>query len=386
MSSFLPYGRQNITEDDIKAVSEVLRSDFLTQGPAIQNFEERIADYTGAKYAVAVNSNTSGLHIACMSLGLKEGDTVWTSPITFVASANCARFCGAEVDFIDIDPRNFNISVPALKEKLELAKKENKLPKILIPVHMCGASCDMEELDNLAKEYGFKVIEDAAHAIGASYKNKKVGSCEYSDLAVFSFHPVKIITTGEGGVVTTNDEELYKKLLRLRTHGITRDEELFANDSHGAWYYEMLELSYNYRMTDIQAALGLSQMKQLDALVTRRNEIAEKYIAAFKDTEVGFQEVSKDCYSSYHLFPILVPKDRREEIFNQLRAAKIGANVHYIPVYLQPYYQRLGFKKGLCQDSEEYYERAISIPLFPQMTDADVEYVATKVKELVKAS
>lgn len=381
---FIPYGRQHITQDDIDAVCEVLRSDFLTQGPAIKQFEDAICEYTGARYAVAVNSNTSGLHIACMALGLGEGDLLWTSPITFVASANCARFCGADVDFVDIDPSTFNISIEALKTKLETAKQANRLPNVLVPVHMCGASCDMQAIAQLADEYGFTVVEDSAHAIGARYNNTPVGACEFSAMSVFSFHPVKIITTGEGGVVTTNDEALYNKLLKLRTHGITREADQLQHEPHGGWYYEMQELSHNYRMTDIQAALGASQMTQLDDLVARRNAIAQRYIKAFSDTDVGFQQVSGDCYSSYHLFPIQVPAEQKRTIFDALRAANIGVNLHYMPVYLQPYYAELGFKQGLCPNAENYYGQAMSIPLYPQMSDADVDYVAETVIKLVE--
>lgn len=381
---FIPYGRQNITQSDIDAVTEVLQSDYLTQGPAIKAFEDAICEYTGAKYAVAVNSATSGLHIACMSLGIGEGDILWTSPITFVSSANCARFCGADVDFVDIDPETFNISIPALKEKLEEAKANNKLPKIVIPVHMCGSSCDVEAIKKLSNEYGFKIVEDSAHAIGAKYKNKPVGSCEYSDISSFSFHPVKIITTAEGGVLTTNDEGIYKHLLKLRTHGITREADQLENESHGGWYYEMQKLSYNYRMTDMQAALGLSQMNQLDDLVARRNDIAKQYISYFENTDIAFQRVPNDCYSSYHLFPIQVDVNHKRQIFDDLRAANIGVNLHYMPVYLQPYYARLGFEKGACSASEEYYGQAISIPLYPQMTDEDVKYIADTVIALVE--
>ncbi len=381
---FIPYGRQHITQDDIEAVVKTLKSDFLTQGPAIKQFEEAVCAFTGARYAVAVNSNTSGLHIACMALGLGEGDTLWTSPITFVASANCALFCGATVDFVDIDPATYNISIEALKAKLEVAKKRNALPKIVVPVHMCGTSCDMQALAELAQQYGFHIVEDSAHAIGARYRQTPVGGCAYSAMSVFSFHPVKIITTGEGGIVTTNDEALYTKLLRLRTHGITREADQLHSASHGGWYYEMQELSYNYRMTDIQAALGASQMKQLDALVTRRNELADKYISCFSGSAIGFQHVPDSCYSSYHLFPIQVNADARKALFDGLRAANFGVNVHYMPVYLQPYYQQLGFSEGLCPHAERYYQQAISLPLFPQMQDSDVDYVAEQVLALSK--
>ncbi|MFK7968102.1 MAG: UDP-4-amino-4,6-dideoxy-N-acetyl-beta-L-altrosamine transaminase [Rickettsiaceae bacterium] len=380
---FIPYGRQDISEDDINAVVEVLKGDFLTQGPTIKAFEDSIVKYTGAKYAVAVNSNTSGLHIACMALDLGENDLLWTSPNTFVASANCGRFCGADVDFVDIDLQTFNISISALKEKLYNAKKIGKLPKILVPVHMCGTACDMVEIKKLSVEYGFKIIEDSAHAIGARYNNKPVGSCEHSDISVFSFHPVKIITTGEGGIITTNDKNIYDRLLRLRTHGITREPEFMQNNNPGSWYYEMLELSHNYRMTDIQAALGLSQMLRLNEFVQKRNYLANKYIELFNNTSIRFQQISNNYYSSYHLFPILlVQKNSKKEIFEELKKANIGVNLHYIPVYLHPYYSKLGFKPGYCKNAEEYYKRAISIPLYPKMTEEDIEYIFNKIMEI----
>jgi len=382
-TKFIPYGKHDISRDDINAVVEVLKSDFLTQGPAIKAFEDSIVKYTGAKYAVAVNSNTSGLHIACIVLGLSGGDLLWTSPNTFVASANCGRFCGADVDFVDIDLQTFNISITALKEKLYNAKKVGRLPKILIPVHMCGTSCDMVEIKKLSEEYGFKIVEDSAHAIGGKYNNKPVGNCEYSDISVFSFHPVKIITTGEGGVVTTNDKNIYNRLLRLRTHGITREQEFMKNESHGSWYYEMLELSYNYRMTDIQAALGLSQMSRLDEFVQKRNYLAAKYIELFKNTPIRFQQIPNNCYSSYHLFPILLENtNSKKEIFEELKKANIGVNLHYIPVYLHPYYSSLGFKPGYCQNAEEYYKRVFSIPLYPKMSEDDIEYIVNKIVQM----
>ncbi len=382
-AKFIPYGKHNISRDDINAVVEVLKGDFLTQGPAIKAFEDSIVKYTGAKYAVAVNSNTSGLHIACIVLGLSKGELLWTSPNTFVASANCGRFCGADVDFVDIDLQTFNISITALKEKLYNAKKVGMLPKILIPVHMCGTSCDMVEIKKLSEEYGFKIVEDSAHAIGGKYNNKPVGNCEYSDISVFSFHPVKIITTGEGGVVTTNDKNIYNRLLRLRTHGITREQEFMKNESHGSWYYEMLELSYNYRMTDIQAALGLSQMSRLDEFVQKRNYLAAKYIELFKNTPMLFQQIPNNCYSSYHLFPILLENtNSKKEIFEELKKANIGVNLHYIPVYLHPYYSSLGFKPGYCQNAEEYYKRVFSIPLYPKMSEDDIEYIVNKIVQM----
>ncbi|MET0156099.1 MAG: UDP-4-amino-4,6-dideoxy-N-acetyl-beta-L-altrosamine transaminase [Rickettsiales bacterium] len=383
-NGFIPYGRQHITDADVAAVTEALRSDYLTQGPKIAEFEKKIAQATGAAYAVAVSSATAGLHIGCMALGIGEGDIVWTSPITFAASANCARFCGATIDFFDIDPATFNMCVKALATKLENAEKEGKLPALVIPVHMCGASCDMKEIGRLSKKYGFKVMEDAAHAIGGRYENTPVGRCGYSDMAVFSFHPVKIITTGEGGVVTTNDAQTYERLMRLRTHGITRDLSAFRYESHGAWYYEMQELSYNYRITDIQAALGARQTEDLPTLVARRNEIASYYRNRFADTQVEFQRVAKDVYSSYHLFPILVDAAIRRGTFDALRAAEIGVNVHYIPVYLMPYYRDLGFAEGYCPQAEAYYARAISIPLYPHMTDAETAYVADCVLSLTQ--
>lgn len=377
---FIPYGRQHITDEDIAAVTAVLRSDFLTQGPAIAAFEQSICEATGAKYAVAVANATGGLHIACMALGLKPGGLLWTSPVTFVASANCARYVGADVDFVDTDPATFNLSMDALEAKLKTAAR---LPDIVVPVHLSGVPCDMERLAQLAQQYGFKVMEDAAHAVGASHRGLPVGAGRDSDCAVFSFHPVKIVTTGEGGVITTNDEALAKHLRRLRTHGITREAAELEQESHGGWYYEMQELAPHYRMTDIQAALGASQMQRLSQNIARRTEIAARYRRHFANTAVGFQQVPEGSAPSYHLFPVQVDAAHKKAIFDGMRAAHIGVNLHYMPVYLQPYYQRLGFKPGHCPNAETYYARAMSLPMFPELTDADVDYVAETLLKLV---
>ena len=368
----IPYGKQTISEDDIKAVVEVLRSDFITQGPVVPEFEKAVASYCGAKHAVAVNSATSALHIACLALGVGPGDLVWTSPVTFVASANCARYCGADVDFIDIDPRTYNLSVARLAEKLEQAKRSGRLPKVVIPVHLSGQSCEMEAIHALSVQYGFRVIEDASHAIGGSYKGEKVGCCHYSDITVFSFHPVKIITTGEGGMAMTNDLELVKRMTRLRSHGITRYPSEMTRPPDGSWCYQQIELGFNYRMTDIQAALGVSQMRRLDEFVTRRHVIAQRYEELLKDTSVTRPWQHSDVYSALHLYIVRISADAmkisRREVFERMRAEGIGVNVHYIPVYRQPYYERMGFKSEDFPQAERYYAEAITLPIYPDLT------------------
>jgi UDP-4-amino-4,6-dideoxy-N-acetyl-beta-L-altrosamine transaminase len=387
MSQFIPYGRQDISQQDIDAVVEVLRSDWITQGPSIPRFEQAVAEYCGVKYAVAVSSATAALHIACLAAGLGSGDILWTSPNTFVASANCGLYCGAEVDFVDINPQTYNLSSDELERKLELAKSQEKLPKIVIPVHFSGQSCQMDRVSELAKNYGFQVIEDASHAIGASYQGKPVGSCQFSDMAVFSFHPVKIITTGEGGMVLTNREDLYEKLIRLRTHGITRNPDFMTEESHGSWYYQQLELGFNYRMTDIQAALGASQMQRLDEFVRRRRFLAKRYDELLQDLPITLPWQHPDTASSWHLYVIRLKLDKinktHRQIFEELRQSGIGVNLHYIPVHTQPYYQKLGFNSGDFLQSEQYYQEAISIPLYAGLTQEDQNRVILSLTEVI---
>lgn len=384
----IPYGHQDINQEDIQAVREVLQSDWLTQGPAIKRFEEAVAAYCGAKYAVAVSNATAALHLACLAAGLGPGDLLWTSPNTFVASANCGLYCGAEVDFVDIDPRTYNMSVDALEEKLIRAKKSGRLPKIVIPVHFAGQSCRMETIRKLADRYNFTIIEDAAHAIGGSYLGKKIGASQFSEMTVFSFHPVKIITTGEGGMVLTNREELYEKLIRLRTHGITRDERLMTKPADGPWYYQQIELGFNYRMTDIQAALGYSQLQRIDEFVRRRRYLAGRYDQMLKDLPVTLPWQDPDTYSAYHLYVIRLHleqlKKSRKQIFKELRAAGIDVNVHYIPVHTQPYYARMGFKAGDFPVAEAYYREAITLPLYYGLSDADQDYVVERLREIMR--
>ena len=377
----IPYGKQNIDQNDIDAVVEVLQSDFLTQGPKVPQFESALCSFTNAKYAFAVNSATSGLHIACLALGLGQNDILWTSPITFVASANCGLYCGASVDFVDIDPNTYNLCPIALKAKLETAKAENMLPKVVVVVHLSGQSCDMEPIASLAKKYGFKVIEDASHAIGGHYKDMPVGSCEYSDISVFSFHPVKIVTTAEGGAVLTNNTDLAKKLSLYRSHGITRCEELMENESDGAWYYEQLELGLNYRMTDLQAALGDSQMQRLKEFINFRHYLANRYYELLADLPLVLPYQLPTTYSSLHLFVIRLKLNEinlsHKEVFSALRESGIGVNLHYIPVYRHPYYTRIGFDKSEYPNAEEYYATAISIPIFHGMTDSEQNKVVS---------
>ena len=383
----IPYGRQDISKDDVLAVQEILNSDWLTQGPAIKQFEKVVAEYCGAKYAVAVSSATAALHIGCLALDLGFSDVLWTTPNTFVASANCGRYCGANVDFVDIDPLTYNLSVTALEEKLKIAKRNGELPNVLIPVHFSGQSCEMERMAELSKIYGFKIIEDASHALGGSYKDTKVGSCEYSDMTVFSFHPVKIITTGEGGIILTNRRELYERLVRLRSHGITRDCDLRQENYDGPWHYQQIELGYNYRMTDIQAALGVSQMLRLDKFVERRNRLAERYNNALKDLPLLLPWQRPEVYSAYHLYVIQLKLDElvksRKAVFDELRSAGINVNVHYIPVHTQPYYQSLGFNEGDFPQAEKYYAGAITLPLYYGLTEENQDYVLNKVREVV---
>ena len=384
--NFIPYGRQSIGQDDIDAVIGVLKSDWLTQGPKIEEFENAVAEYCGAKYAVAVSNATAGLHIACMAAGPGEGGLLWTSPNTFVASANCGRYCGAGVDFVDIDPHTYNMSVQALALKLKEAERENKLPDVVVPVNFSGQSCDMEGIQELSRKYGFKIIEDASHAIGGKYKGEPIGSCKYSDFTVFSFHPVKIIATGEGGMVLTNSEELYAKLKLFRSHGVTRESELLS-DNHGPWYYEQLELGFNYRITDIQAALGVSQLKKVDEFVARRHELARLYDEKLKDLPLILPTRTDDSFSALHLYVIRLKTDvikkSRREVFEQMRKAGIGVNVHYIPVHLQPYYRKLGFQRGDFPEAENYYENALTIPLFYGMTEDQQDRVVDVLRGVV---
>ena len=384
--SFIPYGRQSISEEDIQAVVDVLKSDFLTQGPEVPKFERAITDYCGARFGVAVNSATSALHIACLALGVGPGDTVWTTPNTFVASANCALYCGASVGFVDIDPVTFNMSPDDLEAKLKVAKIEGKLPKVVIPVHFSGLPCNMKRIGGLAREYGFAVIEDASHAIGASYGDQKVGSCEYSDITVFSFHPVKIITTAEGGLATTQSEELAKRMQDFRSHGITREAGRMTKPDEGGWYYEQLDLGFNYRMTEMQAALGTSQMKQIDRWIDRRHEIADAYDRMLAHLPLILPVRDESSRSGLHLYVIQVDEKKtnmtRREAFDRLRAAGIGVNVHYIPVHTQPHYRAIETAPVSCPAAEHYYGRCISLPMFAGLTDAEQAKVVAELEAI----
>ncbi|MAM00320.1 MAG: UDP-4-amino-4,6-dideoxy-N-acetyl-beta-L-altrosamine transaminase [Alteromonadaceae bacterium] len=373
----IPYGRQDITQDDLDAVHAVLKSEFLTQGPQVPAFETAVANRVGAAHGVAVSSATAALHIACLALDLGPGDLLWTSPITFVASANCALYCGANVDFVDIDPVTFNMNVEALAEKLAQAETAGRLPKVVVPVALCGQSCDMAGIRALADKYGFKVLEDASHAIGARYKGAFMGGGAYADITVFSFHPVKIITTAEGGMAVTQDAELAARMERLRSHGITRDPALMTHASDGPWYYQQIELGLNYRMTEMQAALGITQMARLDTYVTSRAARAAAYDAMLADLPLELPVQHPDTASSWHLYVIRVQKaDQRRALFDALRTDGLGVNVHYIPVHLQPYYASLGFAPGQFPVAEDYYARAISIPLYATMDDAQQQTVS----------
>lgn len=386
-TEYIPYGRQDINQTDVDAVIDVLKSDFLTQGPKVPAFEQSIKDYCGVDYALAVNSATSALHIACMALGLGKGDWLWTTPITFVASANCGLYCGANIDFIDIDPKTYNISVEKLAEKLAVAEQENRLPKIVVPVHLTGQVCEMDKIRELSKQYGFYVIEDASHAIGGKYKGKPVGNCEYSDITVFSFHPVKIITTAEGGLCTTNNPDLAAKMELYRSHGITRNPSQMTKVPDGAWYYQQIDLGYNYRMTELQAALGLSQMNRLDEFIQSRHKLAKRYDELLKDLPVTVPWQLPDSYSGLHLYVIRLKLDQinktHKEVFDELRAKNIGVNLHYIPVYSQPHYQQFGFKAENFPEAEKYYQEAISLPMFSSLTFEQQDIVVTALKEIL---
>lgn len=384
----IPYGHQEINQADIDAVVEVLQSDFLTQGPIVPCFEEAVAQRCKAKFAVAVNSGTSALHVACMALDLGPGDILWTVPNTFVASANCGRYCGANVDFVDIDPDTWNMRGPALREKLFQAKRVAKLPKVVVPVHFAGQPTDQEYIWELSQEFGFKVLEDACHALGASRNGEPVGSCKWSHITVFSFHPVKIITTGEGGMALTNDEELARRMATLRTHGITRDESHMVRESDGPWYYEQLELGYNYRITDIQAALGLSQLEKLAEFVDRRNLLACRYNELLADLPLQLPFVTPENRSAFHLYVVRLRLDQirktHKQVFESLREKGIGVNLHYMPVHLQPYYRNLGFGAGLCPEAERHGREAITLPLYPTLSENEKDKVVAAVSEALE--
>lgn len=385
----IPYGRQDIQQADIDAVVVVLESDFLTQGPCVPAFEQALAHRVGAAHGVATNSATSALHLACLALGLGPGKRLWTSPITFVASANCALYCGAAVEFVDIDPATYNLCPDALERKLAQARSQGALPDVVMPVHLCGRPCDMVRIHALADTYGFKVIEDASHAVGARIADEHVGSCRYSDITVFSFHPVKIITTAEGGMALTNDEALAARMALLRSHGITRDAEQMTEASHGPWYYQQLELGYNYRMTDLQAALGLSQLARLDGYIARRNQLADRYDTLLAELPLDRPARDPDSLSACHLYVIqlrLAEMQRsHREVFTGLREFGIGVNLHYIPVNAQPYYRHLGHRPEDCPNAMDYYARSISIPLYPAMTDEDQLAVVDALAQVIGA-
>ncbi len=385
----IPYGRQDITKVDIDAVVSVLQSDFLTQGPVVPRFENAVTTHVGVKHALAVNSATSALHIACLALGLGPNDWLWTTPITFVASANCGLYCGAQVDFVDIDPDTYNLSTAALEAKLIEAEKLGRLPKVLVAVHLCGQPCDMEAIHALGQIYGFKIIEDASHAIGGKYKGEFIGNCRYSDVTVFSFHPVKIITTAEGGMAVTNSDELASQMALLRSHGITRDVEQMTHAPDGPWYYQQIGLGFNYRMTELQAALGVSQMERLDAYVSRRHELARRYDQFLQSMPVATPWQHEDSYSGLHLYVIRLQLQKidktHREVFDLLREHGIGVNLHYIPVHTQPYYQRMGFKQGDFPQAERYYAEAISLPMYQTLSDLQQDQVVSALQKVLSA-
>ncbi len=385
----IPYGRQDITQADIDAVVSVLQSDFLTQGPMVPRFEQSVAQHVGASHALAMNSATSALHVACLALGLGNGDWLWTTPITFVASANCGLYCGAQVDFVDIDPQTYNLCPRALARKLEQAERDGKLPKVVVAVHLCGQPCDMLAIHALAQRYGFKIIEDASHAIGGKYQGGFIGNCRYSDITVFSFHPVKIITTAEGGMALTNDAELANKMALLRSHGITRDPAQMTHAADGPWYYQQIDLGFNYRMTELQAALGVTQMERLDQFVARRHQLARRYDDLLAGLPVTTPWQHPDSYSGLHLYVIRLQLDKigktHRQVFEALRELGIGVNLHYIPVHTQPHYQRMGFGSGDFPEAERYYAEAISLPMFQAMSEAQQDEVIAALRKALAA-
>jgi UDP-4-amino-4,6-dideoxy-N-acetyl-beta-L-altrosamine transaminase len=385
----IPYGRQEITQTDIDAVVSVLQSEQLTQGPVVPKFEQAVARHVGAKHAVAVNSATSALHIACLALGLRQDDWLWTTPVTFVASANCGLYCGAQVDFVDIDPRTYNLCPVALEAKLDRAEKMGKLPKVVVAVHLCGQPCEMLAIQALSKKYGFKIVEDASHAIGGQYKDDFIGNCRYSDITVFSFHPVKIITSAEGGMALTNSDELAHRMALLRSHGITRDPGQMTHVPDGPWYYQQIDLGFNFRMTDLQAALGLSQMQRLSAYVARRHELAKRYDQRLANLPVTTPWQHPDGYSALHLYVIKLRLGEinrsHREVFDRLREKGIGVNLHYIPVHLQPFYQRMGFRRGDFPAAERYYDEAISLPIYPALEPSQQDQVIAALEYAISA-
>ncbi|GAA4364638.1 UDP-4-amino-4,6-dideoxy-N-acetyl-beta-L-altrosamine transaminase [Kangiella marina] len=383
----IPYGKQDINQQDIDAIFSVLKSDFLTQGPQVPAFEKVVTEFTGSKFGCAVNSATSALHIACLALGLGNGDILWTTPVTFVASSNCGLYCGANVDFVDIDSRTYNLCPEKLERKLIQAEETGKLPKVLVAVHLCGQPCDMKRIHELSKRYGFKIIEDASHAIGGSYQNTKIGSCAYSDITVFSFHPVKIVTTAEGGLAVTNNQGLFDKMNLLRSHGVTRDENMMKGESHGGWYYEQIELGYNYRMTELQAALGVSQMQRLEEFIVARHALARRYNENLKDLPITLPFQLENTYSGLHLYVIRLQLEEinktHKQVFDELREKGVGVNLHYIPVHTQPYYKAMGFNWGDFPEAEKYYQEAISIPMFHGMSVEQQDKVVATLKEVL---
>jgi len=380
------YGKQYITDQDISSVVEVLKSDWLTQGPKVPNFEDCLSKYTGAKYVSLVNSATSALHLACLALGLTKGDWLWTSPISFVASSNCGLYCGANIDFIDINIETYNIDIDNLKEKLSIAEKRGNLPKVIVVVHMCGSSADTKAIFELSKKYNFKIIEDASHAVGAKYRDLPIGSCLYSDICIFSFHPVKIITSAEGGAILTNSEYIDHQVKCYRSHGITKDSERFKNPSEGPWHYEQHSLGFNYRMNDIQAALGLSQFQRVDSITLRRNELANRYKEMLQGLPIKFQNVIKESYSSYHLLSLRIMmeelKNNKRYFFENLLQLGVGVNLHYIPIYRQPYYSRFEFEYSNFPNAETYYQEAITLPLYPELSSEEIEYISKSFRSL----